>query len=353
MKQFLNFKKIFFLLSFFSFWACNTENEQNANPCLPSPDISKINLDVEFVRIDREIIFADTQNTEKAIKAVLEKYPLYDKLYLERPTNSPQNKDILLPVLSAMAREPHLDSLLLDYEKIINIPKLQEEITLLFRRIKAYYPDFIVPKVYFSISGIGSFPLNRTTDIFLSQNNEILVIGLDWFLGPAYKYPLPETIPQYIARRYIWQNIPSFVAQLIGNRYNDYNTQDQTVLNEMLGYAKTYYFAQSVIPCLPDSTVLGYTSKQMEYVLTNKDAIWKHYLDNQVFFATAGRIKKDYVDESPFTLPISQECPGGVARWSGLQMLKKYAQKKNLSLTEVMKTTDAQMVLNESGYKGK
>jgi hypothetical protein len=163
---------------------------------------------------------------------------------------------------------------------------------LLFRRIKAYYPDFIVPKVYFSISGIGSFPLNRTTDIFLSQNNEILVIGLDWFLGPAYKYPLPETIPQYIARRYIWQNIPSFVAQLIGNRYNDYNTQDQTVLNEMLGYAKTYYFAQSVIPCLPDSTVLGYTSKQMEYVLTNKDAIWKHYLDNQVFFATAGRIKK-------------------------------------------------------------
>jgi len=353
MMRFSNLKKIFFLCSFFLFWACSSENEPTSNPCLPSPDISKINLEVEFVRIDREIIFADTQNIEKSITTILGKHPLYDKLYLERPTNFSKDKDILLPVLSAMVKEPHLDSLLLDYEKIINISKLQEEITLLFRRIKSYYPDFIVPRVYFSISGMGSFPLNRTTDIFLSQNNEILVIGLDWFLGPTYKYPLPETVPQYIARRYIWQSIPSFVAQLISNRYNDYNTQDQTMLNEMLGYAKTYYFAQSVIPCLPDSTVLGYTSKQMDYVLANKDAIWKHYLDKQLFFATAGRIKKDYVDESPFTLPISQECPGGVARWSGLQMLKKYAQKKNLSLPEVMKITDAQMVLNESGYKGK
>ncbi len=68
---------------------------------------------------------------------------------------------------------------------------------------------------------------------------------------------------------------------------------------------------------------------------------------------TASRLKKDYVEESPFTLPISQECPGGIARWTGLQMLKKYAEKKKLSLVEVMKITDPQMVLNESGYKGK
>ena len=333
------------------FWACSSEDEQKIETCLAKSDISKINVEVEFVRIDKEIIEADTLKTEEAIKNILQKHLLYNRLYLLRPAQSPQ--DIMIPMLTSMAKEPHLDSLLLDYEKIINIPKLQEELVLLFKNIKSYYPDFIVPKVYFSVSGMGSFALNQATDIFLSRNNEILVIGLDWFLGPAYKYPLPDEIPKYIARRYVWQNIPSFVAQIISSRYNDYNTEDQTMLNEMLGYAKTYYFTQSVVPCLADSTVLGYTSQQIEYVYKNKDLIWKHYLDKQLFFTTTGRIKKDYVDESPFTLPISQDCPGGVARWTGLQMLKKYAQKKSLSLPQVMKITDAQMVLNESGYKGK
>ncbi|GAB4130670.1 MAG: hypothetical protein OHK0045_12630 [Raineya sp.] len=335
------------------FWACSTEQEkkQETEACLPQPDISKIDIKVEFVRIDREIIHADTLHTESAIREVLQKHPLYNNLYLLRSSQSPQ--DIMLPMLASMAKEPYLDSLLLDYEKVINIPKLQEELILLFRNIKAYYPDFTVPKVYFSISGMGSFALNQATDVFLSRNNEILVIGLDWFLGPTYKYPLPEIIPRYIARRYVWQNIPSFVAQLISNRYNDYNTADQTMLNEMLGYAKTYYFAQSVVPCLADSSVLGYTSQQMDYIHKNKDLIWKHYLDKQVFFSTTRRVKKDYVDEGPFTLPISQDCPGAVARWTGLQMLKKYAEKKKLSLPQVMKITDAKMVLNESGYKGR
>ena len=351
MNYFSRFKKLFVSLSLFLLWACSSEKEQVMEACLPSPDISKIALDVEFVRIDKEIIQADTNDAEKAIRDILQKHPLYDRFYLLRPAQSPQ--DIMIPMLGAMAKEPHLDTLLSDYEKAIDIPKLQEELIFLFKNIKAYYPDFIVPKVYFSISGMGSFALNQASDIFLSRNNEVLVIGLDWFLGPTYRYPLPETIPQYIARRYVWQNIPSFVAQLISNRYNDYNTEDQTMLNEMLGYAKMYYFAQSVLPCLADSTALGYTSKQMDYVLQNRDLIWKHYLDKQLFFVTAGRIKKDYVDESPFTLPISQDCPGGVARWTGLQMLKLYSQKKKLKLPEVMKITDAQMVLNESGYKGR
>ncbi|MFN3315882.1 MAG: hypothetical protein ACK40K_03655, partial [Raineya sp.] len=285
MKKKLKIFNLLYILLFSLLWACVSEDKQQPETCLPSPNIDKINLQVDFVRIDKEIIGADTQNAEKAIKDILQKHPLYDKLYLLRPAAPPQ-EDIMLQMLTAMAKEPHLDSLLLDCEQIINIPKLQEELTLLFRRIKAYYPDFVVPKVYFSISGMGSFALNKATDIFLSRNNEILVIGLDWFLGPTYKYPLPEIVPQYIARRYIWQNIPSFVAQLISNRYNDYNSQDQTVLNEMLGYAKTYYFAQSVIPCLPDSVVLGYTSQQMNYVLKNKETIWKHYLDKQVFFIT-------------------------------------------------------------------
>ncbi|PKQ70939.1 gliding motility protein GldB-related protein [Raineya orbicola] len=355
-------RKIFLLLSCLILFACQEKKENNnqdilQTSCLPDVDISKIQLQTTFERIDKAIL--EAQN-ETEIQQILEKNPLYNKLYLvregwEKRENPQKNKekDFMVEILASMAKEPHLDSLRMDYEKIIPLEKLQNQILDLFKRIKAHYPNFKEPeKVYFSVSGIGSFPLNTVTDIYYSPNGEILVIGLDWFLGPTYKYPLPTHIPTYIARRYVWQNIPTFVAELIGNRYNAFNPNDKTVLNEMLAYAKTYYFAQSVIPCLADSLVLGYTTEQMQYIAQNKEQIWKHYLDKQVFFNTTREFRRDYVEDSPFTLPISQECPGGIARWSALRMLKKYAEKNKLSLPQVMQLQDAKEILQNSGYKG-
>ncbi|MCU0440239.1 MAG: hypothetical protein MUC49_20305 [Raineya sp.] len=335
--------------------ACKETKEKNdsfnLNVCLPKPQTSTedIKLDVFFKRMDKLILQAKSL---EEIKTVLKDNPLYNQLYLERQAKLTPKGDEVEEMLWAMAKEPHLDSLMMDYEKKINIAELEKEIVKLFKHIKAFYPEFKAPMVYFSVSGIGSFPLNQATDIFISRNNEIVVIGLDWFLGTDYKYPLPESVPQYLAKRYVSKNIPVFIAEMMSGYFNAYNPNNAIMLNDMLIYAKTYYFTQSVIPCLPDSTVLGYTPTQMEYIAKNKSVIWKHYLDKKLFFETANRIKRDYVDESPFTLPISQDCPGGIARWTGLQILKRYAQKKNLDLPKVMKLENAQDILQESGYKG-
>jgi hypothetical protein len=351
-------KKIIYWIVLFNLWllaVCSCKNnspEKEKKPeCLPQPDISKINLQVDFIRIDKKIVLA---KSVEEIRQILKEHPDYNQEYLVRQAmpNMPQKGDIMEDILWTMAKEPYMDSLMIDYEKRIDIPRLQQELTDLFKRVKAFFPDFVPPKVYFSMSGIGSFPLNKSTDIFVSKKGNILVIGLDWFLGPDYKYPLPENIPLYIAKRYVGKNIPIFVAEIISSRYNQYDPNNATMLNDMLTYAKTFYFAQNVIPCLPDSSVLGYTPNQMDYIQQKKSEIWKHYLDKKIFFETSNRIKRDYVEESPFTLPISQDCPGGIARWTGLQILKKYAYKKKLDLPKVMKLQDPQEVLNESGYKG-
>jgi len=331
--------------------SCKESNEKIENntipACLPKPKTEGTDLNVVFYRMDKMILQAKSM---EEIEKTLKDHPLYNGLYLVREPQSPPKE--MEKMLFLMAKEPHLDSLMMDYEKKIDIPKLEKEIVAVFKNIKAFYPEFKAPLVYFSVSGMGSFSLSTATDMFVSRNNEIMVIGLDWFLGPEYKYPLPESVPQYLSKRYVAKNIPIFVAELMSNYFNEFNPNDALMLNDMLVYAKTYYFTQSVIPCLPDSTTLGYTSTQMEYVKNNKPVIWKHYLDKKLFFETANRIKRDYVDDGPFTLPISQDCPGGIARWTGLQMLKKYAYKKNLDLPKVMKLQNAQEVLNESGYKG-
>ncbi|MDX1904445.1 MAG: hypothetical protein SFU27_09840 [Thermonemataceae bacterium] len=341
----------YYLILLSILFSCTTKESKNIdNECIAEPNISAIQIKTAFVRIDKAIVNAK-DSTE--IQKILAENPLYEGLYLAgEPAEAPRVANFSQKVLWDMAKEPYMDTLQQDCEKIVDINKLEKELTLVFKRIKAYYPDFVPPKVYFSISGIGSFPLNGSTDIFLSKNGEILVIGLDWFLGTNYRFKLPETVPIYLARRYEAKNIPVFVATLLSSRYNLYNPTQNSLLNDMLFYAKAYYFTQSVIPCLPDSLVLGYTPTQMTYIEQNKEQIWKHYLDKKIFFETSSRIKRDYVEESPFTLPISQDCPGGIARWTGLRMLKKYVAKKKIDLPKVMKLEDAQGVLSESGYKG-
>ncbi len=41
----------------------------------------------------------------------------------------------------------------------------------------------------------------------------------------------------------------------------------------MIAYGKAYYFAKHMIPCLPDSVFIGYTSDEIKGARENEDLI--------------------------------------------------------------------------------
>jgi uncharacterized protein YjaZ len=64
------------------------------------------------------------------------------------------------------------------------------------------------------------------------------------------------------------------------------------------------------------------------------------------------RTVQELTGEGPFTSAISKDCPPGIAKWIGWQIVKSYMKNnENVSLEELMNEKDAQKILNKSKYR--
>jgi uncharacterized protein YjaZ len=60
----------------------------------------------------------------------------------------------------------------------------------------------------------------------------------------------------------------------------------------------------------------------------------------------------EYTAEGPFTSAISKECPPRIAMWVGWQIVRSYMNRnEKVSLEELMRTSDAQIILSKAKYK--
>jgi hypothetical protein len=343
-------RKILCFVAIIAFFTSCQEKKTDLSEseCLKMPNTADIKLEVKIERLDKQLF---SLKTKKEIAEFLKKNQLFTQKYLQIQ-RFPSDTLAINEIYNLISNKD-LQKLQQDCDAYFGEMKdVEKELTEVFKNIKAYYPTFNPPKkIYTMITGYGSgAKLTQTPDLVISP--EIVVIGLEFFLGKNYKYQPPY--PDYISRRYNKKAISIFIAQAIGGAFNLYNTKDQTALAEMIFYGKSFYFMQSVVPCLADSTVLGYTKNQMDSARTYKEVIWTHYVDKKIFYQTSHFIKKDYVEDTPFTLPISQEwCPGAIGKWTGLRIIKKYMQKHpETNLTDLMKKQEALQILEEAGYRG-
>ncbi|MEM9981686.1 MAG: gliding motility lipoprotein GldB [Bacteroidota bacterium] len=321
--------------------ACQNDATKEEQACLPDVEVGNIEVEVRIERLDERLFALEGK---EGIQAFLKQYAGFAEGFLQQ-SRYPSDT-ILINALYQMVTDSSLQVLQQEVNQAFgDMKKVEEDFEAAFKRIKYYYPDFRAPKIQTIVTGYG-----KGSDLYVSE--DLIVIGLEFFMGPDYRFQPEE--PEYIARRYRSETIVPFVVQILSARYNQFDDTNRTALTDMIFYGKSYYFMQSVIPCLPDSVVLGYTSAQMDSIQKYKEVIWAHYIDRNVFYETSHLIKKDYIDDAPFTLPISQTwCPGAIGRWTGLRIVKKYMQRnEDTSLPTLMTNTDALDILEASKYKG-
>jgi len=119
----------------------------------------------------------------------------------------------------------------------------------------------------------------------------------------------------------------------------------------MITWGKTYYFLEKVLPCTPDSILIGYTPAEMDMVQNNEKLIYAKFVNDKLFYITNHLEKRRYAEERPFIPEISEKCPGRVARYLGWQMVRAYAKKTGKDLPAIMAEKDAQVIFQQSGYK--
>lgn len=181
--------------------------------------------------------------------------------------------------------------------------------------------------------------------------DSLVIIGLDYFLGENAKYK--PNMYDYILRRYNKDFIVPSVVLLMGisEKFNKTNMQDKTVLADMLAYGKAYSFTKRMMPCSPDSVLIGFTKRELEGAIYNESTIWKHMIEDQILFSTSHMIKQRYIGERPKTIEISAQCPGRIGMWVGWRMADKFMEGNNKSLNDLMSESDAQKIFKMSKYK--
>ena len=268
--------------------------------------------------------------------------PVFSQSYLQR---QPANEHELEVGLVQLATNAALQKL--GQETAAAFPDsaaFRRDLGELFRRVHYYFPDFRIPPTITYISGFLS------KDIYANDN--LLVISVDWFVGPkASKRP---DLPQYMLRRYTPAGLLPMLAQNVSSKYNRHELTANTTLDAMIHSGKALYFASLMLPCTPDSLLLGYTKREIIGLEANEARVWGHFLEKNILYSTTPFLLQKYVGERPNVPEIDKTCPGRVGQWVGLQIVRKYvAEHPNVSLARLMAEKNAQRILSDSHYRPK
>ena len=310
-----------------------------AEGCRPDAAADAAAVPVRLQRL--EPAFFRLKTADEALR-FMNAHPTFARFYLQR---QPDTEQELAKNLAQLATNPALQQL--GRETAAAFPDsaaLQHDVREVFRRVHYYFPDFRAPASYTYVSGF------LAKDIYV--NDSLLVLSLDWFVGPkASKRP---DLPQYMLRRYTPVGLPALLAQDVASKYNKHELTANTMLDAMVNAGKTLYFASQMLPCIPDSVLMGYTGREIAGLEANEARVWGHFLEKNLLYSTTPFLLQKYVGERPNVPEIDKTCPGRVGQWVGLQIIRKYvAEHPNVTLARLMAETNAQHLLNDSHYRPK
>ena len=326
----------FFLAATLVLGACKRDQDGG---CRPDAAEDAPAVSVKVQRLERDFFALKTPTDGQHF---LDAHPAFARYYLQR---QPANTKELEAGLPQMATNAALQQL--GRETAAAFPDsaaLRKDLGEMFRRVHHYFPDFRVPTTATWVSGFTG------KDIFV--NDSLLVLSLDWFVGPkASRVP---DLPQYMLRRYIPAGLLPLLAHNVASKYNKHELTANTMLDAMVHEGKALYFASQVLPCTPDSLLLGYTGRELVKLEANEPRVWGHFLEKNLLYSTTPFLLQKYVGERPNVPEIDKTCPGRVGQWVGLQIVRKYvAEHPDVSLSRLMAEKNAQRILNESHYRPK
>ncbi|WP_400192389.1 gliding motility lipoprotein GldB [Hymenobacter sp. B81] len=312
--------------------SCSSDNAR----CELAPEVARVEAPVRLERLEKSFFQIRTPDDARRF---LDQNRLFSRYFLQRG----QVPDpILQQTLARLATNPGLQELSRQADSTFSdTTRWRGNLQQMFQHVRYHFPDFRVPQVKTFVSGLSQ-------DLFI--NDSLLVISTDFFVGPRAKYR--PNVPNYILRRYRAEYVLPTTALAVSSKYNKKQLTSTSMLAEMIQHGKALYFAEKVLPCTDDSLLIGFPAKDLQNVNFNEAKIWGHLLEKNLLYSTSPFLIQKYVAERPNVPEIDKTCPGRVGQWVGWQIVRKYmAEHPNVTLPQLMATTDAQRILSESRYR--
>ena len=330
---FLSIWSIFFLLN-----SCNFDKVKNI------PDVSNIEVNLEINRFEKDLFGLDTTDVNAMISSLDKSYPEFFKpVYLGKIIPPLQDPEVFSLFVRTQQVRDLFDTCGLvfsDFDENI-APQLKEA----FQFYKYHFPKRRIPTVitYVSEYTLGNFTLEE----------DMLGIGLDFFLGPGYTRYNPGFFPKYIQQsmtkaHLVSKSMYTLVKNIVGEPEGD------RLIDLMVHNGKVLYILDQVVPYAPDSIKLEYTGEQVKWCEENEKRIWAHLLKEELLYSTERKDIRKLIDYSPNSPGMSEEAPGRTANWLGWQIVKSYMNRyPDTSLEDLILMKDAQKIMEKAKYKPK
>lgn len=303
-------------------------------------DIKPQPYDLEFDRYEEVLFNLDTADFQNELKQIQEDY----RVFLSGDLDNLEE----VQYLRDFAVNPFSIAL---YHKVkVAFPDLREVEPLVedvLAHFHYYYPDMELPKkAYTCVTGINfDEPPVQIID-------GKLVISLDWYLGGDEIYD-QIGMPRYLSLRRHLATLAKDVAEVL---YMDYLYEDRKqgqVIDEMVYIGKLDFFIEALCPMMPDSVLLGYSSKQWQWAVDNEGQVWADIVGNQLLYDPRPETYRMLLWEGPCTQAYGQESPSRLGEFYGLNIIRSYFSNNEISIQDLLKEKDLQGVFQKSKYKPK
>lgn len=233
-------------------------------------------------------------------------------------------------------------------ERFSDVTKLNKDIRSVYQMFNYYYPEIKIPNdTYYYISGIDY----GMPSVMIHPYG--VLISLDFYLGNNDKTYDYVGMPRFRSVRCHPSYITRDLAQTIYKDYiyNQYNQKD--VLTDMVNVGKQLYFIEAMNPALPDSVLMGYSSKQINWAEQYESDVWAAIVGNDMLYSNDLNVFRTLFGDAPFTQAFSNDAPARLGEYVGLQIIRSYMTNNDISLRELMKNNDVQQIFQASQYKPK
>lgn len=325
---------------------CTKKNKsvEVAKPKLTEEQVKTAkNIDINISRYEQDLFNMDTRNMAAGFKALYGKYP--ENII----ANGAWNNTAMLQSIKGFVSDPVIKEIYKDTEaKYADLSDFENIITPALTLYLTHFPNEKVPDFCTLVSGIDF----QMPSVFGYENT--IFICLDMYMGKGYKQYAQAGMPKYIAARCEKKYMATdcFSKALVYKHLPDKTLV--TLLDNMIYSGKKMLFTQTMFPNVEPQDILGYTKEQYNWAVSHESSVWHYLVEKNLVYDKSEDVARRMVDESPFTRDFGNDSPGRIGVFIGFQIVQSYMKTHpGTTLKDLMKMTDSQKILKESGYKPK
>jgi len=222
---------------------------------------------------------------------------------------------------------------------------LENDLTLAFKHIIYYFPEWVPPRVYSYVSGM--YYENP-----VKYNGRELIIAVDMFLGEDYDMYRKIGIPLYRIKRMTRGHLLARCIEEIVRVEFIERSLHTNMLDKMIEEGIILYLLDRFLPWVSDEYKTGFTKEQLRWCRQNESNMWAYFIENNLLFTSDPMIINRFVNDGPFTAAFHRESPARAALWVGWQITESFMYRnRGFTPSDLILHRNPGEILKASGYK--